>query len=74
MTNRINKLEAKGLVRRGNDSADRRSVVVSLTPAGRKLIEKAIQMRLDAADESLQSLSRRERNDLAGLLRKVGIG
>jgi hypothetical protein len=31
-------------------------------------------MRLDAADESLQSLSRRERNDLAELLRKVGIG
>ncbi len=31
-------------------------------------------MRLDAADESLQSLNRRERSDLAGLLRKVGIG
>jgi len=74
MTNRIDKLEAKGLVGRRSDNADRRSVVVSLTPEGKKLIDKAIQIRLDAADESLQSLSRRERSDLAGLLRKVGRG
>ena len=74
MTNRIDKLEAKGLVLRRSDNADRRSVVVSLTPEGKKLIDKAIQIRLDAADESLQSLSRRERSDLAGLLRKVGRG
>ena len=74
MTNRIDKLEAKGLVCRRSDNADRRSVVVSLTPEGKKLIDKAIQIRLDAADESLQSLSRRETSDLAGLLRKVGRG
>ena len=74
MTNRIDKLEAKGLVLRRSDNADRRSVVVSLTPEGKKLIDKAMQIRLDAADESLQSLSRRERSDLAGLLRKVGRG
>ena len=74
MTNRIDKLEAKGLVCRQSDTADRRSVVVSLTPKGNKLIDEAIQLRLDAADESLQSLSRSERSDLAGLLRKVGIG
>ena len=74
MTNRIDKLEAKGLVCRQSDTADRRSVVVSLTPKGSKLIDKAIQLRLDAADESLQSLSRSERSDLAGLLRKVGMG
>jgi DNA-binding MarR family transcriptional regulator len=74
MTNRIDKLEAKGLVCRRSDNADRRSVVVSLTPKGKKLIDKAMQIRLDAADESLQSLSRRERSDLAGLLRKVGRG
>lgn len=73
MTNRIDKLEAKGLVARRSDKSDRRSVRVSLTPKGRKLIDTAIQLRLDAADESLQSLGRRERNDLAGLLRKIGI-
>jgi DNA-binding MarR family transcriptional regulator len=73
MTNRIDKLEAKGLVCRQSDTADRRSVVVSLTPKGSKLIDKAIQLRLDAADESLQSLTRSERSDLAGLLRKVGM-
>lgn len=73
MTNRIDKLEGKGLVRRESDQSDRRSVVVSLTPAGKKLIDDAIQLRLDAADDSLRALTRREKRDLANLLRKAGI-
>lgn len=71
MTNRIDKLEARGLVRRRPDKSDRRAVIVSLTPEGRRAIDDAIQARLDAADDSLQGLSRKERNDLAALLRKV---
>ena len=71
MTNRIDKLESRGLVAREADESDRRAVIVSLTPAGKRAIDDAIQLRLDAADESLQGLSARERNDLAKLLRKV---
>jgi DNA-binding MarR family transcriptional regulator len=71
MTNRIDKLEARGLVRRRPDKSDRRAVIVSLTPEGRRAIDDAIQARLDAADDSLQGISSKERNDLAALLRKV---
>jgi len=71
MTNRIDKLEARRLVRRRPDKSDRRAVIVSLTPEGRRAIDDAIQARLDAADESLQGLSTKERNDLSALLRKV---
>lgn len=71
MTNRIDKLESRGFVTRTADEKDRRAVIVSLTPAGKRAIDDAIQLRLDAADESLQGLSARERNDLAALLRKV---
>ena len=71
MTNRIDKLESRGLVTRAADENDRRAVIVSLTKAGRRAIDDAIQLRLDAADESLQGLSQRERSDLIRLLRKV---
>jgi DNA-binding MarR family transcriptional regulator len=78
MTNRIDKLEQRALVRRRRDKSDRRGVIVSLTPGGRKAINDAIQLRLDAADEGLQSISSREKRQLAALLRKVtlasGIG
>ena len=71
MTNRIDKLESRGLVIRKGDKGDRRAVIVSLTAAGKRAIDDAIQLRLEAADESLRGLSSRERNDLARLLRKV---
>ena len=71
MTNRVDKLEGRGLVRRRRDKSDRRGVRVSLTASGRRVIDNAIQLRLDAADESLRSVSSKERRDLARLLRKV---
>lgn len=71
MTNRVDRLEERGFVRRRRDKKDRRGVVVSLTASGRRAIDKAIQLRLDAADESLRSISSRERKELADLLRKV---
>ena len=72
MTNRIDKLESRGLVTRKADKSDRRAVIVSLTAKGKRAIDDAIQLRLDAADDSLQGLTRRERSALAALLRKVG--
>lgn len=71
MTNRVDKLEKRGLVRRRQDSKDRRGVIVSLTARGQRVIDDAIQLRLDAADDSLQSISSKERKELAALLRKV---
>lgn len=71
MTNRVDKLEARGLVRRRRDAQDRRGVVVSLTARGRRKIDAAIQLRLDVADESLAEISPTERARLAALLRTV---
>jgi len=71
MTNRIDKLEERGLVSRNPDESDRRAVIVALTPDGKRAIDEAIQLRLDAADESLQGLSSKEIGNLASLLRKI---
>jgi len=71
MTNRIDRLEERGLVQRQADKSDRRSVIVQLTSRGREAIDAAIQDRLDAARESLQDLNKGERKQLADLLRKV---
>ena len=40
LTPTLKKLEPMGLIRRGRDPADERQVRVSLTPAGRRLLEK----------------------------------
>ena len=74
MTNRIDKLESRGLVVRRTGEKDRRSVVVSLSDEGRQLIDAAIRLRLEAADDSLQGISIEERRQLADLLRKVRLG
>lgn len=71
MTNRVDRLEGRRLVRRRADRADRRGVNVSLTAGGLRMIDAAIGRRLDAADESLAGLSALERKRLATLLRKV---
>lgn len=71
MTNRVDKLEKRRLVRRRTDRTDRRGVNVSLTARGIRVVDAAIGQRLDAADESLATLSAGERRRLAALLRKV---
>jgi DNA-binding MarR family transcriptional regulator len=71
MTNRIDRLERRGLVRRETDPADRRSVLVGLTPAGLALVGLAIESRLGAAETHLAALSRGERHRVAAGLRKL---
>lgn len=71
MTNRIDRLEERGLVRREPDPVDRRSVLVLLTAAGQAIIDRAISCRLEAAREQLGCLSTRERRQLSDLLRRV---
>ena len=71
MTNRIDKLAEKKLLRRERDPTDRRGVIVALTGKGVKLIDRAIQLRLEAADKGVRGLTRKEQATLASLLRKV---
>lgn len=72
MTNRIDRLEQRGLVARERDPADRRRILVRLTDAGRELIDAAMDGHVGALDEQLsEALGAREREELAHLLRRA---
>jgi DNA-binding MarR family transcriptional regulator len=71
MTNRLDRLEATGLVRRGTDAVDGRVVRISLTDSGRRLIDEAFPLHARNQDEMLESLSAEEREILAGLLGRL---
>jgi len=73
MTNRIDRLEKRGLVERRKDPEDRRGVLIRLTRAGRKLVDDAIEARLGVADEQLAKLTRQERLALSTGLRKISV-
>ncbi len=71
MTNRIDRLEERGLVERDPDPEDRRGVLVRLTDQGRSLVDKAIEARLGVANRQLASLSAQERQAISLGLRKI---
>jgi DNA-binding MarR family transcriptional regulator len=70
MTNRLDRLEEAGWIRRQADPVDRRGVVVELTPAGRKLIDAATETRFAEARNSLPPLDGNEMREMKLLLRK----
>ena len=61
MTNRIDRLEDLGLVRRRNDARDGRKVLVELTPGGLRLIDDAAEARFSVAMDALDTLNARQR-------------
>lgn len=71
MTNRLDHLERRGLVRRRPDPADARSVRVQLTPAGRRRVDAALVDLVEREHAILAALDDGERRSLAGLLRRV---
>ena len=71
MTNRIDRLAEKGLVRRVPDPEDRRGILVELTEQGRELIDSVVISHVANEARLLQSLSRQEQQTLAALLRKL---
>jgi DNA-binding MarR family transcriptional regulator len=71
MTNRIDRLTAKGLVVRGPDPADRRGVLVRLTDAGRELADDSLAGLLKNERELLATLSPDRLDTLADLLRTL---
>ena len=71
MTNRLDRLEARGLVRRRRDPADGRAVLVRLTAAGRRRVDSAVTDLLRRERELLAGLPVRERDRLARSLAVV---
>jgi DNA-binding MarR family transcriptional regulator len=71
MTNRLDRLEAMGFVQREPDPADRRGRLVALTDSGRELVDAAVVDHLENEERLLGALDAGEREQLAGLLRKL---
>jgi DNA-binding MarR family transcriptional regulator len=71
MTARVDKLAARGLVRRRRDPADRRGVRVRLTDAGRIAVDAALDGLLAHENGLLAALSPTDRTRLAELLRTL---
>jgi MarR family 2-MHQ and catechol resistance regulon transcriptional repressor len=73
ITTAVDRLEAKGLVKRKADPEDGRTRMVCLTPAGRKLIEPAFEEHAREMEAATAGLSERERAEAVRLLRKLGL-
>ena len=69
MTNRIDRLEQAGLVRRRPDPRDKRGVLVALTAAGAARVDAALADLLGAERALLSSQPESNRRTLADLLR-----
>lgn len=71
ITNRIDRVELEGLVKRLPDPNDRRGTIVRLTAKGRALADRSIKLHFEALTETLSPLDHSEREQLAALLSKL---
>jgi DNA-binding MarR family transcriptional regulator len=71
MTNRVDRLEAAGLVERLHCPADRRGVLVALTKVGIKVVDQALTAHMKTEESMLASLSSKDRGKFASLLRTL---
>ena len=73
-TKRLDKLEQAGLIRRDPDPDDRRGTLITLTDAGRKLIDSVTEAHLANERRLLDTLTESEQRRLADLMRKLRLG
>ena len=71
VTNRLNSLEAKGLVSRRIDELSRRRILVTLTPAGIDLIEGYIRAFVSRQSRITNELSDKERTEYIEAMRHL---
>lgn len=71
ITNRIDRLEERGLVERAFVPTDRRRVMIRLTVAGRELVDGVAESHYAFESQLLSALGLGERRELAGALRSV---
>jgi DNA-binding MarR family transcriptional regulator len=74
MTNRVDRLVARGLVERLPDPHDRRGVLVRLTDEGRTKVDGALATLLEREQELLAGLDAASQQRLASLLRRLVAG
>jgi DNA-binding MarR family transcriptional regulator len=71
ITNRVDRLSAKGLVERRPCETDRRAVLIRLTPEGKELVDGIMLGHVENEARLLEILTAEERGQLDGILRKL---
>jgi MarR family transcriptional regulator, lower aerobic nicotinate degradation pathway regulator len=71
MVSLIDELETAGLAERRPHPRDRRAYQVAMTPKGRRLLQRARKLALEAEDEVLRGLTAAQRRELLKLLRQA---
>ena len=71
MTHRVDKLLRRGLVSREVDPANRRQLLVTLTPEGLELVDRLIVDHIEGAERFLHGLDPSEVHALDAILRKL---
>lgn len=71
MTNRLDRLEQRGLVRRRPNPEDRRGLDVELTEEGRELVDRLVGEHVAGEQDMLAPLSATERAQLVRITRKL---
>jgi DNA-binding MarR family transcriptional regulator len=71
MTNRLDKLERRGLIRRARDPHDRRGVLLELTETGQSQLETYIQAGAERERQLIDNLTPTEQHKLNRLLSKL---
>ncbi|MEV0249902.1 MarR family transcriptional regulator [Nocardia sp. NPDC050712] len=71
ITNRVDRLSARGLVTRAADPNDRRAIRVQLTPEGRALVDELLPVHMANEQRLLAGLGAGDQAQLADLLRAL---
>jgi MarR family transcriptional repressor of emrRAB len=71
MTRIGNALVKRGLIARGADAADRRRVLIRITPAGRRFVQRILPPMFPRLDAIFAGFSDTEQQQLSRLLRKL---
>jgi DNA-binding MarR family transcriptional regulator len=74
ITQRLDRLEERGLITRERSDEDGRAVVVTLTAAGREALDAALPDHLETERQLLEGLPSADRALLADLLRRLLVG
>jgi len=72
MTNRLDRLESRGLIRRTRDPKDRRGLLIVLSDKGFALADEMVVSHVATEEAMLGALSEEERMHLRTLLTKIG--
>ncbi len=73
MTNRLDKLEQRGLIVRKATEEDRRCLKISLTDEGFSMVDSLVVTHVETEEKCLASLSTEERHLLRSLLQKISL-